>query len=76
MAAALCFSIVSNHPFIDGNKRAGHAAMETFLWLNGVEIVAEVGEQETVMLAFAAGTLGRDALRVWLEAHTSPRRDS
>ena len=32
-AAALCFSIISNHPFVDGNKRAGHAAMETFLVL-------------------------------------------
>ncbi len=27
-AAALCFSIVVNHPFVDGNKRAGHATME------------------------------------------------
>jgi len=30
-AAALCFSIVMGHPFVDGNKRTGHAAMETFL---------------------------------------------
>lgn len=29
-AAALCYSIVMNHPFIDGNKRIGHAAMESF----------------------------------------------
>jgi len=34
-AAALGFSLVMNHPFIDGNKRIGHAAMETFLVLNG-----------------------------------------
>ncbi len=27
-AAALCFSLVNNHPFVDGNKRVGHAAME------------------------------------------------
>ncbi len=33
-ATALCFSLVMNHPFIDGNKRIGHAAMETFLILN------------------------------------------
>jgi death on curing protein len=25
-AAALCFSLVANHPFVDGNKRVGHAA--------------------------------------------------
>ncbi len=30
-AAALCFSLVMNHPFVDGNKRTGHAALETFL---------------------------------------------
>jgi death-on-curing protein len=30
-ASALAFSIIKNHPFLDGNKRVGHAAMETFL---------------------------------------------
>ena len=39
-AGALCFSLVNNHPFVDGNKRAGHAATETFLILNGSEIDA------------------------------------
>jgi death on curing protein len=34
-AAALAFSIIRNHPFIDGNKRTGHAAMEVSLILNG-----------------------------------------
>ena len=34
-AAALGFSIIMNHPFVDGNKRIGHAAMETFLVMNG-----------------------------------------
>jgi death-on-curing protein len=39
-AVALCFSLVQGHPFVDGNKRVGHAAMETFLVLNGTEIDA------------------------------------
>ncbi len=30
-ATTLGFSIIINHPFVDGNKRTGHAAMETFL---------------------------------------------
>src|SRR5207253_5368200 len=34
-ASALAFSLIKNHPFIDGNKRVGHAALETFLVLNG-----------------------------------------
>jgi fido (protein-threonine AMPylation protein) len=37
-AAALCLALVQSHPFVDGNKRVGHAAMETFLVLNGTEI--------------------------------------
>lgn len=42
-AAALGFSITMNHPFVDGNQRTGHAATETFLFLNGLEINASSG---------------------------------
>src|SRR2546425_12647889 len=45
-AAALCVSIIVNHPFVDGNKRAGHAAMETFLVMNGYEVAASVDASE------------------------------
>jgi death on curing protein len=65
-ASALGFSIVMNHPFVDGNKRAGHAAMETFLVLNRLEIKAMVDEQELTILALAAGELDRDAFTEWL----------
>lgn len=68
-ASALGFSLVMNHPFVDGNKRTGHAAMETFLILNGIEIVAPVEEQERVLLQLAAGELERDAFTAWLRAH-------
>jgi death-on-curing protein len=54
-AAALGFSLVMGHPFLDGNKRTGHAAMETFLVLNGYEVSAPADEQERVMLQLAAG---------------------
>jgi death-on-curing protein len=66
-AAALCFSIVNNHPFVDGNKRVAHAAMESFLLLNGAEIQAGVDEQERVMLALASGEMSREALIEWLK---------
>lgn len=69
-AAALGFSIILNHPFVDGNKRTGHAAIETFLLLNGLEISAAVNEQEQIVLAVAAGQLERDAFAAWLEQHT------
>ena len=70
-AAALCFSLVMNHPFVDGNKRVGHAAMETFLILNGYEIIATVDEQERVMLELATGKMLRINFSAWLNNHIS-----
>jgi death-on-curing protein len=68
-AAALCFSLVMNHPFVDGNKRIGHAAMETFLVMNGFELHADVDESESVILRLAAGELGRIPFAEWVVAH-------
>jgi death-on-curing protein len=65
-AVALCFSLVQNHPFLDGNKRVGHAAMETFLILKGFEIDASVDDQERTMLDLASGTLTCQGLLSWL----------
>ena len=70
-AAALCFSLVMNHPFVDGNKRVGHAAMETFLILNWHEIISNVDEQERVMLELAAGKMSRINFLEWLNNHIS-----
>ena len=70
-AAALCFFLVMNHPFVDGNKRVGHAAMETFLILNGYEIISSVNEQERVMLELASGKMSRINFSEWLNNHTS-----
>jgi death-on-curing protein len=68
-ASALGYSLALNHPFLDGNKRVAHAAMEVFLILNGFEIVAETDEQERVMLDVAAGNLDRQRLEAWLSEH-------
>jgi death-on-curing family protein len=43
-AAVLGYPLLKNHPFLDGNKRMGHAAMEVFLVLKGYEIRAAVDE--------------------------------
>jgi death on curing protein len=68
-AAALCFSLVMNHAFVDGNKRIGHAAMETFLVLNGYELMAEIDDAEETILKLAAGDLSREELLKWVSAH-------
>ena len=70
-AAALCFSLIQNHPFVDGNKRVGHAAMEVFLKRNGYEIDATVDIQEEIILGVASGDVSRDQLVSWLEEHAS-----
>ena len=72
-AAALGYALIQNHPFIDGNKRTGHAAMEVFLVLNGHEIRASVGEQEQIILQVAAGERDREALTEWLRSHIGER---
>ena len=68
-AAALGFSLTQNHPFVDGNKRVAHAAMETFLMLNGAEIDSPVDEQERLMLDLASGHYSREKLAAWLRDH-------
>ena len=65
-AAALCFSLASNHPFVDGNKRIAHATMEVFLLLNGREIQSNIDEQERIMLGVASGRISREELEKWL----------
>lgn len=71
-AAALGYSLIRNHGFVDGNKRIAHAAMEVFLVMNGVEITATVDEQEQFMLFLAAGEVSRDGLAAWLQSNTIP----
>ncbi len=68
-AAALCFSLVQGHPFIDGNKRIGHAAMSAFLMLNGYSVEGDVDEQERLIIGVASGAVSRDALLRWLQGH-------
>ena len=68
-AAAPGFSLIQNHPFVDGNKRTAHAVMEIFLVLNGYQIVATVDEQEDMILKVAAGKSSREVFTEWLRRH-------
>jgi death on curing protein len=68
-AVALGFSLINNHPFVDGNKRIGHAVMEIFLLLNGFEIEAGIDEQEQIIVGVASGSIKREVLRDWLVLH-------
>lgn len=68
-AAALGFSLVSNHPFVDGNKRIGWVALKAFLNLNGFTIRAKPNDAEQTILRLAAGELSREEWARWVQAH-------
>jgi death-on-curing protein len=70
-AAAMGFFIIRNHPFVDGNKRVGHAALEVMLVLNGLELAVSTDEQERIVLAVASGAMSRDEFSEWVETHVS-----
>lgn len=65
-AVALAYSLVMNHPFADGNKRTGHAAMVMFLGRNGHTIKAPLDEQAEVCERLAGGRIGREGLLAWV----------
>lgn len=65
-AAALGYFLIRNHPFVDGNKRIGHAMMEWVLRANQFEMIKEIDDQEQTILAVAAGEWNLDRLTAWL----------
>lgn len=68
-AARLCFGLVKNHPFVDGNKRIGAHTMLVFLALNGIELQHSQTELSDVILRLAAGEIEADALLQWILSH-------
>ena len=68
-AARLCFSLVSNHPFADGNKRIGVHAMLVYLTLNGIKITYTQEELVNIGLSLASGTMRFEELHAWLTNH-------
>jgi death-on-curing protein len=71
-SAALGFSLVSNHPFVDGNKRIGWVALKAFLNLNGMTIEVAADEAERTILRLAAGELSREEWTTWVQKHIVP----
>jgi death-on-curing protein len=62
VAAVYLFSLCSNHPFVDGNKRVALGSCLVFLQLNGVQPAPDSEEWESLTLDVAAGKLARDAV--------------
>ncbi len=68
-AARLCYGLVKNHPFVDGNKRTGAHAMLVFLAVNGLELSYTQQELAEIIFQVAAGEKDYEDLLSWLPAH-------
>jgi len=68
-AAALGFSLIKGHPFLDGNKRTGIVSVLAFLSRNGYKLRAAVDEEETIVLGVASGEVDRDEFANWISLH-------
>ena len=68
-AAKLGFDLISNHAFLDGNKRIGMYVMLTFLEANGIGVEADNEEVASVGLAVASGAMKYEALLDWVRKH-------
>ena len=65
-AAALLESVISNHPFIDGNKRIGYVLMRYFLLENNLDVKATQTEKYEFVIRIAQGQLSYEQIHSWL----------
>lgn len=68
-AARLGFSLISNHAFVDGNKRIGIYVMLSFLELNGIKIWASNEDVVNLGLSVADGSANYDDILKWIQTH-------
>ncbi|HCS31452.1 MAG TPA: type II toxin-antitoxin system death-on-curing family toxin [Eubacterium sp.] len=68
-AARIGYSLVSNHSFIDGNKRIGIHIMLVFLAINGIDISCTQEDLIKIGLSLADGTMTFEELSAWLSSH-------
>ncbi len=66
-AAAIVESIVTNHPFVDGNKRFGYVAMRLVLMEFGLEISATQQQKYDFVMKIAKGELRYDGIHDWIK---------
>ena len=68
-ASQFCYSLIENHPFLDGNKRIGVHLTLLFLKLNGLELSYSQSELIEFGLNIASGKLNKDDIKNWLNSH-------
>lgn len=71
-AAALGHSMISNHPFVDGNKRVGFEAMRLMLRRNGYNLRVSPETAFDVVMEIAQGARTEQGIADWLKKHSQP----
>lgn len=71
LAATYAVGVASNHPFVDGNKRAAYQALILFLSMNGAPLEADPVDAINIMLGVAAGQIDIEALAAWVRANSA-----
>ena len=72
-AAAYLFHVTQNHPFVDGNKRAGLATALVFLWVNGMLVRATDDEVVALTIGVARGATTKAEVAVFFQTHVARR---
>lgn len=72
-AAAILESIISNHPFLDGNKRLGYVLMKLFLLEGGFHLKVEQQDAYQFIILVASGQQNIDRIISWLQFHVRQR---
>lgn len=67
--ARLGYTLISNHAFVDGNKRIGMYVMLTFLEVNGVHMDCTNEDVVEAGLGVASGEMNYEELLVWAKTH-------
>ena len=67
--AKLGYSLVSNHAFVDGNKRIGLLVMLSFLAINGIYLKYSDEELVSIGLSLADGKMSYEEVLDWIKSH-------
>lgn len=71
--AVLGYSLIQNHPFLDGNKRTGFAAMHLMLLINDYDLTSATGEEIAMAENIASGKMLEPEIAQWLKQHSKKK---
>lgn len=71
--AVLGYSLIQNHPFVDGNKRTGFATMHLMLLINGYDLTSTAKEEVAMTEDIASGKMREPKIAQWLKEHSKKK---